>query len=142
MIVGIGMDLVDIPRIARLLEAQGERAVARLFSPGEAEYARARAEPARHFAARFAAKEAAYKALAGTEDARGIGWRDIEVATAWDGRPLLVLHGRAHARAEALGVVRAHVTLTHADALAGAMVVLEGAPSPGAPPGPDVTSMA
>ncbi|HZF68946.1 MAG TPA: holo-ACP synthase [Gemmatirosa sp.] len=130
MIVGIGLDLVDIPRIARLLEAQGERAMARLFTAGEAEYARARAEPARHLAARFAAKEAAYKALAGTEHARGIGWRDIEVATAWDGRPLLVLHGRARARADELGVVRAHLTLTHAEAMAAAMVVLEA----GGPP--------
>jgi holo-[acyl-carrier protein] synthase len=130
VIVGIGLDLVDIPRIARLLEAQGERAMTRLFTSGEAEYARARAEPARHLAARFAAKEAAYKALAGTEQARGIGWRDIEVATAWDGRPTLVLHGRARARADELGVVRAHLTLTHAEGTAAAMVVLEA----GGPP--------
>jgi holo-[acyl-carrier protein] synthase len=129
MIVGLGMDLVDIPRIARMLETQGERAVARLFTPGEAAYAQARAEPARHFAARFAAKEAAYKALAGTEHARGIAWRDIEVAAAWDGRPLLVLHGRAAERARELGLVRAHLTLTHADAVAGAVVVLEGDPA-------------
>lgn len=125
MIVGVGFDLVDIPRIARLVAEQGVRALERLFTPAERAYADARAEPARHLAARFAAKEAAYKALAGTRDARGIGWRDIEVATAWDGRPLLVLHGRARARAEEIGVVRAHLTLTHADAVAGAVVVLE-----------------
>ena len=128
MILGIGFDLVDIARVAALLADKGERAVARLFSPGETEYARARAEPARHFAARFAAKEAVYKALAGSEDARGIGWRDTEVVIEWDGRPRLVLHGRAAARAAALGVVRAHVSLTHADLVAGAMVVLEGTP--------------
>jgi holo-[acyl-carrier protein] synthase len=125
VVVGVGFDLVDIPRVAALLAAKGDRAEARLFTPGEAAYARARAEPARHFAARFAAKEAAYKALAGTEAARGISWRDIEVAVEWDGRPRLVLHGRAAERAAALGVSRAHVTLTHADAVAGAVVVLE-----------------
>jgi holo-[acyl-carrier protein] synthase len=126
VIVGVGVDLVDIARIARLLEDKGERAVRRLFSDGEAAYAAARAEPARHLAARFAAKEAAYKALAGTEHARGIGWRDIEVEVEWDGRPTLRLHGRAAERAAELGVVRAHVSLTHADHTAAAVVVLEG----------------
>ena len=128
MIVGVGFDLVDIPRVAALLAGKGERAEARLFTPGEVAYARGRAEPARHLAARFAAKEAAYKALAGSEQARGIGWRDVEVAVEWDGRPRLVLHGRAAERAAALGVVRAHLTLTHADQVAGAVVVLEADP--------------
>ena len=131
MIVGVGMDLVDVPRVAALLAAKGDRALRRLFTAGEAAYAAGRAEPARHLAARFAAKEAAYKALAGSHEARGIGWQDVEVTTAWDGRPQLVLHGRAAARAAALGVVRAHLTLTHADAVAGAVVILEAA---GAPP--------
>ena len=128
MILGVGLDLVDIPRIARLVEAQGERAIARLFTPGEAAYAAARAEPARHLAARFAAKEAAFKALAGTERARGIGWRDLEVASEWDGRPTLRLHGRAAERAAELGVTRVHLSLTHAETTAGAVVVLEGEP--------------
>ena len=130
MILGIGFDLVDIARVAALLASKGERAVERLFSPAEAAYARARAEPARHFAARFAAKEAVYKALAGSEDARGIGWRDTEVTVAWDGRPQIVLRGRAAERAAALGVARVHVSLTHADLVAGAMVVLEGGATP------------
>ena len=129
MIVGVGFDLVDIPRIAAMLAAKGARAEARLFAPGEVEYAHARAEPARHLAARFAAKEAAYKALAGTAEARGIAWRDVEVAVEWDGRPRLVLHGRAAERAAALGVVRAHLTLTHSDQVAGAVVVLEAEPA-------------
>jgi holo-[acyl-carrier protein] synthase len=130
VIVGLGFDLVDIPRVAALLAGKGARAEARLFTPGEVAYARARPEPARHYAARFAAKEAAYKALAGSEAARGISWRDVEVAVAWDGRPRLVLHGRAAERAAALGVTRAHLTLTHADAVAGAVVVLEAGPPP------------
>lgn len=125
MIVGIGFDLVDIARVRAMIERHGERAIARVFTPAEAEYAAGRGDPMRHFAARFAAKEAAYKALAGTIEARGIGWRDLEVASAWDGRPMLLLHGRAAEVAATLGVSRAHVTLTHADAVAGAVVVLE-----------------
>ena len=127
MIVGLGMDLVDIPRIERLLADQGDRAVRRLFTDAEAAYAMARAQPARHFAARFAAKEAAFKALAGTTEARLVGWLDIEVAPEWDGRPMLVLHGRAAERAAELGVTRSHLTLTHSDDVAGAVVVLESA---------------
>jgi holo-[acyl-carrier protein] synthase len=134
VIVGVGFDLVDVARIAALLRDRGERAEARLFTAGELAYAKARAEPARHLAARFAAKEAAYKALAGSEAARGIGWRALEVASEWDGRPRLVLHGRAAERAAALGVVRSHLTLTHADHVAGAVVVLE-AEAPGQAPG-------
>lgn len=126
MILGIGIDLVDIDRIRRLLDAQGERALAKLFTPGEVAYAQARAEPARHLASRFAAKEAAYKALAGTEHARGIGWQDIEVTVEWDGRPVLVLHGRAAARATELGAARLHLTLTHSELTAGAVVLIEG----------------
>jgi holo-[acyl-carrier protein] synthase len=91
-------------------------------------YCDARAEPARHFAARFAAKEAAYKALAGSEEARHIHWQDIEVANApLDGRPTLRLHGLAAKRAAELGVSVIHVTLTHSDRMAAAMVVLESA---------------
>ncbi|MDX2184866.1 MAG: holo-ACP synthase [Gemmatimonadaceae bacterium] len=125
MIAGIGMDLVDIRRIAEMLAQHGERAKARLFSDGERAYADAHAVPAQHYAARFAAKEACYKALAGTEDARAIGWRDIEVVRDAHGIPSLRLHGRAAARAEAMGVTRLHLTLTHADGVAGAMVVAE-----------------
>ncbi len=125
MIIGIGIDLVDIARVAQLVADKGERAMTRLFTEGEAAYAAKRAEPARHLAARFAAKEAAYKALAGTEHARGIGWRDIEVVVEWDGRPTLRLHGRAAERAAELGITRMHISLTHADTTAAAVVVLE-----------------
>lgn len=125
MIAGIGMDLVDIRRIAEMLEQHGDRAKARLFSDGEREYSDSHAVPARHYAARFAAKEACYKALAGTEDARAISWRDIEVVRDHHGIPSLRLHGRAAARAEAMGIIRLHLTLTHADGVAGAMVVAE-----------------
>ena len=128
MIVGLGMDLVDIPRVVRLLANHGEQAIEKLFTEREAEYSHSRAHPARHFAARFAAKEAAYKALAGNDLARGIGWRDMEVLSNPDGSPRLELHARAAERAAELGVTRVLVTLTHSHATAAAVVILEAAP--------------
>ena len=125
MIVGIGIDLVEIARVERLLDAKGRRMLERLFTPAEAEYAMRGAHPAQHLAARVAAKEAAFKALAGTEQARGIGWREMEVTRGADGRPGLVLHGRAWERAAELGVTAIHLTLTHSRDTAAAVVVLE-----------------
>jgi holo-[acyl-carrier protein] synthase len=126
VIRGIGMDRADIDRIARLLGRHPERARRRLFTEGERAYCDRRAQPARHFAARFAAKEAAYKALAGSEEARHIHWLEIEVANSpLDGRPTLLLHGTAAKRAAELGVVTVHITLTHSDEVAAAVVVLE-----------------
>jgi holo-[acyl-carrier protein] synthase len=91
------------------------------------EYAMHRATPYVHLAARIAAKEAAYKALSGSHNARGIGWRDMEVSSTADGRPVLLLHGVAAARAEELRVDRAWLTLSHSESTAGAVVVLETA---------------
>ena len=130
MIRGVGLDLADIDRIARLLLRHPERARARLFTAGERAYCDRRAAPARHFAARFAAKEAAFKALSGSGAARHIHWQEIEVANSpLDGRPTLLLHGLAARRAAELGVVALHVTLTHSDHVAAAVVVLESAPA-------------
>ena len=126
MILGIGMDLVDIARVHHLLLRHPERAAERLFTPGERAYAERRASPARHYAARFAAKEAAYKALAGSPLARRISWQDVEVVSEPDGRPTLRLHGRAAERMAELGATSAWLTLTHADHVAGATVVVEG----------------
>jgi holo-[acyl-carrier protein] synthase len=127
MIVGVGIDLVDIARVERLITLKGDRVLARLFTEREVEYAMKRATPYVHLAARIAAKEAAYKALSGSHNARGIGWRDMEVSSATDGRPLLVLHGVAAARATELRVERAWLTLSHSESTAGAVVVLEAA---------------
>lgn len=124
MIVGIGIDVIDLERVTRLIDSKGERALRRLFTPGEAEFVARRADPVRHLAARLAAKEAAFKALAGNELARGIGWRDIEVVRE-DSHPALVLHGRAALRAEELGLSRSWLTLTHSAMTAAAFVVLE-----------------
>lgn len=125
MIVGIGIDLVDIARVERLLDSKGSRVCARLFSDAEVAYANGRARPAMHLAARLAAKEAAFKALSGTDDARLIGWREVEVVSEQGRSPRLVLHGRAQARATELGVTETLVSLTHTDTTAGAVVVLQ-----------------
>lgn len=125
MIVGIGIDLVAIARVERLLDGKGERAIARLFTESEVRYARSRARPAMHLAARLAAKEAAFKALAGSDDARLIGWREVEVISRPQGPPALAFHGRADFRMRELGVQHVHVSLTHTDDVAGAVVMLE-----------------
>ena len=126
MIVGIGIDLVDIARVDKLLDAKGDRALRRLFTADEVAYALSRPLPAQHLAARLAAKEAAFKALAGNSLARGIGWREIEVVRG-DERPALVFHGRASDRVAELGVTGVWVSLTHSGTTAAAMVVLETA---------------
>lgn len=124
MIVGIGIDVIDLERVTRLLASKGDRAIRRLFTVREAAFVARRTDPVRHFAARLAAKEAAFKALAGNELARGIGWRDIEVVRE-ESHPALVLHGRAERRAEELGLSRSWLTLTHSAMTAAAFVVLE-----------------
>ena len=124
MIVGVGIDLVDIARVDRLLDAKGERALRRLFTADEVNYALSRPLPAQHLAARLAAKEAAFKALSGNDLARGIGWKEIEVVRG-DSRPTLTFHGRAAERAAELGITTVWVTLTHTATTAGAVVVLE-----------------
>ncbi len=125
MIVGIGLDLLEIARVTQMVALHEERALRRLFTFREIDYASRHAHPTRHYAARLAAKEAAYKALSGNDLARAINWKDIEVVVREDGQPILELHGHAKRRAAELGVTRAWVTLTHSEATAAAVVVLE-----------------
>lgn len=126
MIAGVGIDLVDIARVERMLDGKRDRILARLFTEAERAYALARARPAMHLAARLAAKEAAFKALAGSDEARLIGWREVEVVSPTGGGiPSLRFHGRADLRARELGVARMFLSLTHTDSTAGAVVVLE-----------------
>ncbi|WKW11179.1 holo-ACP synthase [Pseudogemmatithrix spongiicola] len=125
MIVGIGFDLVAIARVEQMLARKEQRALDRLFTLHEQEYALARARPAMHLAARLAAKEAVFKALTGSDDAKLIGWKEAEVRRGDDGPPVLAFFGRAEARAKELGVTRVHLTLSHTDDIAGAVVVLE-----------------
>ncbi len=130
MILGLGVDIVDIARVERLLAAHGRRALERLFTSGEAAYCDSKLRPAQHFAARLAAKEAAFKALSGTDEARAIGWREIEISLEKDGRPTLTLHGRAATRAAELGATRFWVSMTHDAGSAHATVLLEGTSRP------------
>jgi holo-[acyl-carrier protein] synthase len=125
MIVGIGIDLVEVERMRRLLERKGARALTRLFTDGERGYAATHPEPARQLAARAAAKEAAFKALSGNDLARAIGWRELEVVSRAGMSPVLLLHGRAMQRATELGVSRVLLTMTHTETTAAAFVVAE-----------------
>ncbi|MBC8132226.1 MAG: holo-ACP synthase [Deltaproteobacteria bacterium] len=123
MIIGIGLDIVPIVRVAAMLARHGVRAEQRLFSAAERADCAGRGEPAQHYAARFAAKEAVLKALGGPP---GLKWTEIEVRTADSGRPVLLLSGAAAGAAAQRGVVAQHVSLTHAGGMAAAVVVLEG----------------
>src|SRR4051812_39473631 len=98
MILGIGVDAVEISRVERMMSKRRDQMLARLFTPVELEYLATKSFPAQHIAVRLAAKEAAYKALSGNELARGIGWREIEVFSKGDGSPNIRLHGRAEER--------------------------------------------
>lgn len=125
-VLGLGIDLVDVSRVHRLLDRYGDRALDRLLTPHERAYCTTRAVPAVHIAARLAAKEAAFKALAGESDARRIWWTELEVRREDDGRPTLHLHGKASARAERLGVRSSLLSLTHERGHAAAVVILIG----------------
>jgi holo-[acyl-carrier protein] synthase len=125
MIVGIGFDLVSIARVEAMVARKEIRALDRLFTEHEQAYAFARARPAMHLAARLAAKEASFKALTGSDDAKLIGWKEAEVRRGSEGPPVLYFFGRAEARSLELGVTRVHLTLSHTDDTAGAVVILE-----------------
>lgn len=126
MILGVGIDIVDHARVRAMLERLGrDRVYARLLTGPEREYCERMHDPALHVAARLAAKEAGFKALAGSVEARIIGWREIEVVHDDHRRPSLRLHERAQVRAAELGVIRAHLSLSHGDTSAVAVVVLE-----------------
>jgi holo-[acyl-carrier protein] synthase len=122
--VGVGVDLVEVARARAMLDDKGAHVFDRLLTPAEADYCRSRPDPAEHVAVRLAAKEAVYKALQGSDEARGIGWRDIEVTRAPDGRPDVALTGLAAARARELRVKRVLLSLSHTHAAAVAIAVL------------------
>jgi len=121
---GVGVDLVQVSRTRAMLADKGAQVFDRLLTPAEAEYCRSRPDPAEHVAVRLAAKEAVYKALQGSDAARGIGWREIEVTRAPDGRPDVTLTGLAAARARELGVTRVLLSLSHTHEAAVAVAVL------------------
>ncbi len=124
MPLGIGLDLVEVDRVARLLERFGQRALSRLLTAEECTYCMHKAVPARHVAARLAAKEAAFKALAQGGDTGYIGWLEFEISRGMDGRPSVVFHGRARQTASRLKVSSSLVSLSHTDTHAAAVVIL------------------
>jgi holo-[acyl-carrier protein] synthase len=124
-IIGLGLDATDIPRIAATIERYSDRFLHRIFTEGEVAYCLRRRVPAVHFAGRFAAKEAAMKAL-GTGHSQGVLWRDVEVVRR-GGPPQLQLHGGAGRRFSAMGGRSSLLTITHSDALAMAQVLILGA---------------
>jgi holo-[acyl-carrier protein] synthase len=123
-IIGLGLDATDIDRIATTIERYGERFLHRIFTEGEVAYCTRRRVPAIHFAGRFAAKEAAMKAL-GTGHSQGVLWRDIEVVRR-GGPPQLQLRGGAATRFAAIGGRSSLLTITHSDDLALAQVLILG----------------
>ncbi len=124
-ILGLGFDATDIPRLRDVFERYGERFLRRILTDGEIAYCTRRRDPVPHIAGRFAAKEAAMKAL-GTGHSRGVLWKDIEVVR-YGGPPKLVLHGGAARRADSMHVRSSLLTITHSEALAMAQVLLLGA---------------
>jgi holo-[acyl-carrier protein] synthase len=124
MIVGTGIDIAEVPRMAQAIERFGQRFLTRVFTEGEIRYCDSKANRIERYAARFAAKEAGMKAL-GTGWSHGVRWRDIEVLRQPGGRPTLVFHGRAGEFASRLGVGNIALSLTHTADEAMAQVILE-----------------
>jgi holo-[acyl-carrier protein] synthase len=124
MIVGTGIDIAEVPRIRQSIERFGDRFLQRIFTAGEIRYCDSKANRFERYAARFAAKEAAMKAL-GTGWNHGIRWRDCEVARMPGGRPTIVFHGKAAEFAAKLGMKNAALSITHTTEQAIAQVILE-----------------
>jgi len=124
MIIGSGIDMIEIRRIQRSMDRFGARFLNKVYTAAEQAYCLRKRQAAESFAARFAAKEAGAKAL-GTGISYGVNWLEIEVVREPSGRPTLRFHGRAKQIAEAIGCARAALSLTHTVELASASVVLE-----------------
>lgn len=123
-VVGVGIDLVEVHRIAAAIEKQGVSFLRRIYTDREREYCEGKANAAEHFAARFAAKEAVSKAF-GTGIGGKIGFLDIEIVNQQSGAPSIVLWGKAKLLCEARGVMEVLVSLSHTEQMAMATVVLQ-----------------
>ncbi len=124
MIVGTGIDITEVDRIAEAIARFGRRFLQRVFTPEEIRYCESKKNSVERFAARFAAKEAAMKAI-GTGLRRGVTWQDFEVGHLPGGKPILRFRGKAADFAGALGAKHTSLSLTHTETTAMAMVVLE-----------------
>ena len=121
-IFGIGIDVVEVARITAAIERLGPAFLDRLFTPAERDYCESQASPALHYAARFAAKEAAAKAL-GTGIGGHAAWHDLQVVSTPTGAPQMLLSGAAAAFAIDHGITAIKISLTHADAYAAANAI-------------------
>jgi len=125
MILGTGIDLIEVARVQGAVERFGDRFLAKVLLPAEIEYCRGFSQPGPHIAARFAAKEAVSKAF-GTGIGGDLSWQDIEVARHPSGQPHIRLHGKALALLASRGGRVVHLSLTHTQGHAAAVAVLEG----------------
>jgi holo-[acyl-carrier protein] synthase len=125
MIVGIGVDIVDISRLERAIGEYGERFINRVFTRREIDYCELLFRKGERYATRFAAKEAARKAIGSATPVRALSWHDVEIISSTEGAPQLQFHGRAAELIKELGVTRAHVSLSHGIDQAIAFVILE-----------------
>jgi holo-[acyl-carrier protein] synthase len=125
MIIGTGIDIAEVPRIRQSIERFGDRFLQRIYTAGEIRYCDSKVNREERYAARFAAKEAAMKAL-GTGWNHGVRWRDCEVARLPGGRPTIAFHGKAGEIAARLGVKNAALSISHTAEQAIAQVILEG----------------
>jgi holo-[acyl-carrier protein] synthase len=124
MIVGTGVDIMETARIEETLQKHGERFAQRVYTPAEIAYCGKFKNQAERLAARFAAKEAAFKAL-GTGWRDGVRWVDVEIIHAPSGKPELILRGRAEEIARRMGVTRTVVSISHSDRYVVAQVIFE-----------------
>jgi len=124
MIVGTGIDIAEVPRIAESIQRFGDRFLRRVFTESEIQYCESKSNRIERYAARFAAKEAAMKAL-GTGWSRGVRWRDIEVFRQPGGRPTIKFHGKAADFAALMSTKNVALSLSHTSEQAIAQVILE-----------------
>jgi holo-[acyl-carrier protein] synthase len=124
MIVGMGIDIAEVPRIQAVIESQKERFLKRVYTLDEVAYCEQFKSKYERYAGRFAVKEAAMKAL-GTGWSRGVRWVDLEVVRQRGGKPTLVLKGEARRIADAMGVKNIAVSITHTAGQALAQVIFE-----------------
>ena len=128
MVVGVGVDIIEIARLeTAFAQPHGERLRQRLFTAQEIAYCEKTARQSERYATRFAAKEAARKALGAATPLKALAWHEVEIIASTEGAPQLQFHGRAAALIEQLKIIRAHVSLSHGDGQAIAFVVLETA---------------
>ncbi len=124
-VLGVGTDIIEVLRIAQMIERHGELFIGRVYTEHEIEYCASRKAATQHYAGRWAAKEAVLKAL-GTGLVRGVSWRDLEVRNTPAGGPTIKLYGGAREVLERSGIERIHLSISHCRSHATAYALAEG----------------